>query len=378
MTQSRKPIKSKKDDPPKKVEDDDEGQEPKSVEKEQEAAKELVGDEDLSTDSDISSFKPKVPKFGGITRVGLDAWAVWTGGKPTVTWLELEDPSPKLISPNQYRPTTITGQAKSQAYRIQGLDAKFTRKSDIHTFQQDVMDHLEDHGMDTISYIVDPTDKTKMVSIVTNHGKYTLGEGTIQGDEDAAVYFDNHDKNNVRDAKRFVYNSCNEELRQQLNENCTRDCSFVTYWLELIHATQSVSMERFASVTERIKNRKVSQYPGENIERMCSDYLRDWKELDTAAMFDNNLIMNMINNMMEAGGPNNEEFRFPLRILKMDIEKTLLANRHLDYHSAKEALVKVKSDVKSVLKTVKDQYRGQLDNGRWPAAMDAKDLKGMR
>ena len=240
------------------------------------------------------------------------------------------------------------------------------------------MDHLEDHGMDTISYIMDPTEKTKMVSIVTNHGKYTLGEGTIQGDEDAAVYFDNHDKNNVRDAKRFVYNSCNEELRQQLNENCARDCSFVTYWLELIHATQSVSMERFASVTERIKNRKVSQYPGENIERMCSDYLRDWKELDTAAMFDNNLIMNMINNMMEAGGPNNEEFRFPLRILKMDIEKTLLANRHLDYHSAKEALVKVKSDVKSVLKRVKDQYRGQLDNGRWPAAMDAKDSKGMR
>ena len=73
------------------VEDDDEGQEPKNVEKEQEAATELVGDEDLSTDSDISSFKPKVPKFGGITRMGLDAWAVWTGGKPTVSWLELQD-----------------------------------------------------------------------------------------------------------------------------------------------------------------------------------------------------------------------------------------------------------------------------------------------
>ena len=154
MTQTRKPPKSKKDDPPKTVEDDDEEQEPKDVEKEQETATEQVGDEDLSTDSDVSSFRPKVPKFGGITRVGIDAWAVWTGGKPTVTWLELQDPKPKLISPSQYRPTTITGQAKNQSYRTQGLDVKFGRKSDIHTFQRDVMDHLEDHGMDTILYIV--------------------------------------------------------------------------------------------------------------------------------------------------------------------------------------------------------------------------------
>ena len=85
MTLSRKQPKSKKEDQPKKVEDDEGQKVPKDAEKEQEAVTELVVDEDLSTDSETSSFKPKVPKFGGIVRVGNDAWAVWTGGMLTVT-----------------------------------------------------------------------------------------------------------------------------------------------------------------------------------------------------------------------------------------------------------------------------------------------------
>ena len=63
----------------------------------------------------LSLYKPKKPKFGGTVRIGADTWAVWTGGKPNSSWTELEE-VPSAIQPNQYRPTGIASQAKSQAH----------------------------------------------------------------------------------------------------------------------------------------------------------------------------------------------------------------------------------------------------------------------
>ena len=108
-----------------------------------------------------NSYKPKKPKFGGISQTGPDSYSAWTGGKPKSSWLELEK-QPTSIRPNQYRPTNITGQAKSQAYRRQGLKTEFTREKDLQTFENDVMKHVEDFGMDTITYIPDPADATKL------------------------------------------------------------------------------------------------------------------------------------------------------------------------------------------------------------------------
>ena len=125
--------------------------------------------------------------------------------------------------------------------------------------------------------------------------------------------FFKYDLNNTKDAKKFLYNSFDDELKKQLNENCTKECSFVAYWLELIHAMRSVSMERFDKIRERLKKCKITDYDGENVEKLASDYLADYEELDSAAMYDHNLNLNMLNAILDAGGPKNEGFKFPLR-----------------------------------------------------------------
>ena len=107
----------------------------------------------LSIGSSTSTYKPKKPKFGGLTQIDASSIGLWTGGKPNYGWLELEEPNPVMIHPYQYRPTSIIAQAKSQVYRTKGLENKFSRKSDFHTFQLDVMDHLELHGLDTATYL---------------------------------------------------------------------------------------------------------------------------------------------------------------------------------------------------------------------------------
>ena len=78
------------------------------------------------TQTALVPFHPTAPRFGGIEQVGSDTYAPWTGGKPMADWSRLENPEPPLIAPNQYQSITIAGRAKSQVYRVQGMENKFT------------------------------------------------------------------------------------------------------------------------------------------------------------------------------------------------------------------------------------------------------------
>ena len=242
--------------------------------------------ETIRTLTETSSFKPKKPKFGGLSQVGPDSYAAWTGGKPKADWTELEDPNPADIQPNQFRATSVSTQAKSQAYRRRGLENLFSKEHDVLLFQNDVMNHLEDYGMDTITYIQDPVDGKTLISIVDHYGKFTRETGSEKGDDNKLVHYDSYDLKNVVDAKKFIYNSVDDHLKKQLNENCSKDCSFITYWLELIHCIQSTSLEKYEVIKSRIKSIKASDYEGENVETMCSDFYNLFTTLDNSAMYD--------------------------------------------------------------------------------------------
>ena len=322
-------------------------------------------------------FKPIKPKFGDISEVGTDSWAAWTGGKPKADWSGLEDSNPTAIAATQYRPTSISSQAKSQTYRVQGLTTKFTRTSDLQTFEKKIMKHLISYGLDTITYATNPTDPTKVVSVVDHHALFNLKEGSKTGNDLKKNKFDSYDHANDRDAKEFLLNSVDAELESQLYENCEDEDSFVTLWLNLIHIIRSVSIDRFDKVKDRIKNRKMSDYSGENVESISSDFLSDWKDLHGARLYDQNLTMTMLNTIMQAGGTVNEDFRYPLREIKSKLDCKLLAVRHMNYIDAHSAMVAEELDVQSVLKAAKKEYRTLYDDDKWPAAAHAKDTKSM-
>lgn len=120
------------------------------------------------------SFQVATPRMGGKQRQSEDTWIAWTGGKPKSDWSELVEPIPNSIQPNQYRPTTVSSSTKSQFYRTAGLTTPFSRKSDLLTFQTEVMEKLEEYGMDTISYLPSPLDPEDMISVITDHSRYTV------------------------------------------------------------------------------------------------------------------------------------------------------------------------------------------------------------
>ena len=148
------------------------------------------------------------------------------------------------------------------------------------------------------------------------------------------------------------------------------------YWLELIHIVRSVSVDRYDKIKERIRNRRIADYDGENVCKLATDYHRDFKELHGAQLYDHTLSITMISQLMKAEGAN-EDFRSPLRKVKKALNKKLLEIRHMNYTSAFRAMKKSDLDVQSILKVAKEEYRVLKDDGDWKTALDAKDSKAL-
>ena len=88
-------------------------------------------------------WMPQTPIMGGITQVGEKDFSPWTGGLPKSDWSGL-DPSTvgTRLNPNQLRPVQITASQKGYNFRSTGLTSKFSRSSDLSTFEDSVWQHL--------------------------------------------------------------------------------------------------------------------------------------------------------------------------------------------------------------------------------------------
>ena len=234
-------------------------------------------------------------------------------------WTALLKETPSSINPTQFRPTSIGSSSKARYYRTQGLADKFTRKSDLITFQREVMEHLEENGMDSISYLPSPVDPDKMVSIVSDHGRYTLKQAREAEKAQMALY-DTYDHNNMKDAKKFLLASISNKLKTQLHEDCYPDDSFIVMWMCLMRRIGSISISKYDQVKNRIKGRRLNQYAAQNVESMCSDLLSDYKELHGASMYDHTLTSIMLDNFMEG---TDEDFKCELRPVKKKLDKKL-------------------------------------------------------
>ena len=325
-------------------------------------------------------FIPTKPKFGDVVEVGTGTWVAWTGGEPKADWTELKQTAPVSIDSNQYRVTLISARSKQKYYRTLGFETKFTRTSDLQTFQRKIWKHLVGYGMGTITYLPDPSMTNKVVSVIDHHARFEVKSGVTKANELVTnLTWDSYDLDNIRDAKEFLLNCISEDLEKQLYEVCDEQDSFAAYWLQLIHIIKSVSIDRFDKIKDRIKARKLSDYPGENIKIMASAYLTDWQELHGAGLYDQNLTMTMLNAILLAasGSEEAETFCYPLRDIKDKLNTKLLQVRHMDYSTAHQAMATDDLDVRTVLEAAKDQYREMYDGGKWPAAAHAKDSKAM-
>jgi hypothetical protein len=108
---------------------------------------------------------------------------------------------------------------------------------------------------------------------------------------------------------------------------------------------------------------------------MASDLRADAHQLDIAGQYDPNLTLHMLDSFMEAGGNNNEDFRYPLRALKVKLGDALLAIGYMSREDSRKHMASLKLNYKDICTTAVDQYRSQFDNQRWPPSRGVSDTR---
>jgi hypothetical protein len=285
--------------------------------------------------------KPTEPNNGGVLSNPDGKWDVWTGGKPKYDWSGLDiNAATTFESPNQLRSTYASSAQKGYNYRKTGLQIKFGHDNDLTSFQDAVMDHLTDTGMDSISYLPDPKDATKMISIITSHSRFTISSmrthsGTLE------PLFDDYDRMNDKAAKRFLLDSLSKELGALIKKKTQDDDTFVIVWMLILQSIQSMSIEVFKEIKNHIKSRHPLQYSGENLAKLGKHFVDDATLLESASQYNHNLMLHMVKIFLQAGGEGKlaEDFRHEICTLKKSVSDELLKIRFMTKDDADNHMV---------------------------------------
>ena len=320
--------------------------------------------------------------MGGLVQTSSTDWCAWTGGKPKADWSGLDSTAVQTPSDDyQYRPTSPGSSQKSTKYRETGLDTKFGRDDHLLDFIDSVKEYLVRTGMDTIAYLPDPTDSTKMICILDQYSKYDL-QPAISSARSLSLKFDRYDRNNDNSAKLWLLDSISDDLKKEIKDRLTQSDGFAAHWLQLIHQIQSVSFNRFAGVKNDIEhNLTIFAFPGQNVKLLATAFLDKARELDNHGYYEHRLTLVMLDRFLEAGGSNNDvgtlQYRSELLTLRSKLDKALvkvgrLASAAQDAHMASETLT-----YRDICWAAEEEWRKLADDGKWGPAKTKRDSRAV-
>ena len=318
--------------------------------------------------------------MGGTKQVSDHEEKAWCGGEPNRNWTGLAATAatePKGAT--QFRENNTSYASKAKGYRTKGQSVLFERSSDLELFQSRVMEHLQRHGMDSITYVPDPADLTKMISSVTHHPRLSA-EFVLSHIEDQVSKYDKYDKENDDDAKTHLMSSIdddlNKELRGMLDFQAT---SFPVLFIRFISIIRQQSLTHFRLLEQRIRNRSADNYPGQDLAQLASDTRKDAHELDIAGQYDHKITVDILKIALAAGGPSPsieiQDFHFQLRSMKLKLETKLLESSYMSKVEQTRIMSQEHLTYLHACNTISDTYRKLLSSDQWTPALSNKDSK---
>ena len=224
---------------------------------------------------------PDVPRMGIIFETAK-GWVAVTGGKPALDWLHLET-SPRNNSDYKTEPLRFRGQDNATATktfleRETAISNVLRSGDDIHLFAKDFSIKMVQHGMDTIAYVPDPFDTTKMSYILDDYPKFQADKNIRDQVDLVSVKYDSYDRANSKNATKCLLNSLEESLRQRVVSRLREtDIYFPIVWMKVVAEFITYTPLRWESIRNRIKGRHPKQFPGEDIGLLCDAYDKDAK-----------------------------------------------------------------------------------------------------
>ena len=263
---------------------------------------------------------------------------------------------------------------RSHTYRTAGLKAKFDKSSDLETFCTSVWEHLEECGMDTITYLHDPADKEKMTSVVMNHGRFTMSYTLSESKELKKNEWDEYDKSNDLNAKLFLFNSLKPALKKSIQQVTKPEDTFAIVWIKIMRKKHQNSREYFKKLEETIKSLNPLTYPGQHMDEWCTDIRTHVNILVNSGQYDHKLSEHILEAAMTAGGDNNEDWKAKLRPTQDKLEEKL---DEVDLFSTRSEANLTMAEASltpiDILDKIEDTYIALLNKDRWLPAKNPVD-----
>ena len=307
--------------------------------------------------------------MGDLEEVGTDSWCAWTGSKPKIDWSCL-DPSVsgQAITPTMYRGV---GHKDSKAYqmRIRGLQKKLDEKlsTPLNSFTSAIFKYLKRHGLDTISYLPDPGNKSIMQSIVTHHTRYKLSD-VITDSRALFNKYDKYDRANDEVAKLFLYASVSQSLYDQVEASIHPTDTFPIVWCKIMLEIHRNSHNFFKLQEAKIKNcdpvTSPVCSPGQQMDKWVEYIRKHVTVLVKSGKYDHRLSETIVTQAMHAGGDYNEDWKSFLPPIKIDLRAKYSelglypTNKEMEDDFERAKLLPF-----TILNKIKSYYQMLLDGG---------------
>ena len=302
-----------------------------------------------------------------------DEVAIVGNGTPKSDWTGIDSKIPS--NAGQQRPIYND---KLLSNRTSGLSTKFTTTGDLKEFKRQLLEQAKMYGHYTITHAKNPVKSTEMVCIIENHPMFTI-ESALKMTEDQVQAYDEYDKSNDAEAKLFLTNSLEPTLAAKLHQRVKESDTFPVMFMRLIQLVQVQSIHYFEALKNKIRNRKPSQYAGEDISLMAMDNKEDARELEIAGQYDYNLNNAMVDNFLEAARGETNSYHFELLGLSRELNKELVAVGYMDKATAGQHLQSKQLSSDDICEAAENAYRTLLDKQQWPGARNPnKDTRTPR
>ena len=310
-----------------------------------------------------------VPKMGQLLKLN-GTNVIISGGQPNESWTGLMRPTGSYRSPLQLR-TLNKVSTKEYKLRCEKIPNLTIEKETNLVLAGDILKrHFEENGIDTPTYLPDPSQKGNTLCVLSDHAKLTKEEAILLSKK-VSQSFDFLDWENNGAATAVLFNSLDPKLYEKLIKQREADDTFVITWFRLVDLLYPHSISTFEGYKADLRKRRPTDYSGQDIEELCSDFENDYKKL--SYYYDHELTMVMLETIMTAGGDSNEDFKSELRPLKKRLDKGLMAIRFLDSTSKERYLDKEGLSVAKVLEECESQYRYLKSRNKWYPALGVTD-----
>jgi Reverse transcriptase (RNA-dependent DNA polymerase)/GAG-pre-integrase domain/Zinc knuckle len=299
----------------------------------------------------------------------------FVGGKPLYDWSGLDPECIPAISPNKYRGESHKN-AKDYYYRTKGLDKKIGPKDDLRETCRNVFDHLENFGMDTITYLPDPANAHIMQSVAEKPNMFSKTYVMTQLPKYMKLW-DSFDVANDECATKFFLASLNEELLRKVRDTLAtvRKPSFILTWMTFVEKIRVISVGRLDGLQKLVESRVPSQYPGQNLETMAAANIRDITDLEQAGWYSLATGFKMVQNFASANSEC-KSFSWFAESFLASYEAAVTVCFHMNKNECREYMESNGFGYEEICNKFGDYYRKANQDGRWLPTKNARDNHG--